>query len=107
MRRHALGGKPLGGEPIFPHDPMFQAGQGVTAESLYVNQKISDMVAKSEMEQVDYRVGRDRNVFFSPVKNYFGRAFHVLTINIAVLGGICVIFLLLLWWSLWRQSKKI
>ncbi|MBS0659009.1 MAG: ATP-binding cassette domain-containing protein [Verrucomicrobia bacterium] len=106
-RIDALGGKPLGGEPIFPHDPMFQAGQGVTAESLYVNQKISDMVAKSEMEQVDYRVGRDRNVFFSPVKNYFGRAFHVLTINIAVLGGICVIFLLLLWWSLWRQSKKI
>ena len=65
------------------------------------------MVAKSEMEQVDYRVGRDRNVFFSPIKNYFGRPWHVLTINTSVLLGICVLFLALLWVSLWRQARKI
>jgi ABC-type multidrug transport system ATPase subunit len=49
-------------------------GSGVTAEQLYVNQKITDLVAKAETEQADYRrvdaLGRPKpiNVFFGPEK---------------------------------------
>ena len=36
----------------------------VTAETLYVNQKISDLISNAEMEQSDYRRGGSPNVFF-------------------------------------------
>lgn len=61
----------------------------VTAEQLYVNQKVNDLVSKAEMEQLDYRldqgVKRHLNVFFGPIKEYFGVRFSVLTFNAAVL----------------------
>jgi len=41
---------------------------GVTAERLYSNQKVGDLVAKAETEQSDYRRGRIINVFFGPKK---------------------------------------
>ncbi len=41
---------------------------GLTAERLYVNQKVSDLVAKAETEQSDYRRQQAINVFFSPEK---------------------------------------
>jgi ABC-type multidrug transport system ATPase subunit len=43
---------------------------GVTAERLYTNQKVTDLVAKAETEQNDYRRLRAINVFFSPEKRY-------------------------------------
>jgi hypothetical protein len=43
---------------------------GVTAERLYTNQKITDLVAKAETEQSDYRRQMPVNVFFSPEKHY-------------------------------------
>ncbi|RYD84457.1 MAG: ABC transporter permease [Verrucomicrobiaceae bacterium] len=43
---------------------------GVTAERLYTNQKITDLVAKAETEQSDYRRQVPVNVFFSPMKHY-------------------------------------
>jgi ABC-type multidrug transport system ATPase subunit len=43
---------------------------GLTAERLYVNQKVSDLVAKAETEQSDYRRQRTINVFFSPEKHH-------------------------------------
>jgi hypothetical protein len=47
---------------------------GVTAERLYSNQKVNDLVTKAETEQNDYRRGRPVNVFFGPVKTHiFGR----------------------------------
>ncbi len=48
---------------------------GVTAEQLYTNQKITDMVSKAETEQNDYRRNIKINTFFSPDKHhlYFGR----------------------------------
>ncbi len=101
-----LAGKPLNGQPVFPPDPAFKVGEGITAESLYVNQKISDMVSKAEMEQVDYRSERDRNVFFSPVKFIFGRPVHVMAVNAAVLLGITLSALVLLFFTLWRQLRK-
>jgi ABC-type multidrug transport system ATPase subunit len=46
---------------------------GVSAERLYSNQKVGDLVAKAETEQNDYRRGVRPNVFFGPIKtHYFG-----------------------------------
>lgn len=47
---------------------------GTTAERLYINQKVSDLVAKAEMEQNDRRRRTPVNVFFSPEKYY-----HIMT----------------------------
>lgn len=63
---------------------------GVTAEQLYVNQKVTDLVAKAEMEQLDYRrdaTGKGHlNVFFGPVKQYFGIRANVIVFNTGVLA---------------------
>jgi len=63
------------------------AGSGVTAEQLYVNQKVTDLISKAEMEQSDYRESRHLNVFFGPVKEYFGLRAGMLVFNSAVLIG--------------------
>ena len=57
----------------------------ITAEQLYTNQKIIDLVSKAEMEQADYRDKQHPNVFFGPVKYYYGITFDILTFNIGVL----------------------
>ncbi|MDX2081648.1 MAG: ATP-binding cassette domain-containing protein [Terrimicrobiaceae bacterium] len=61
------------------------AGHGVTAEQLYVNQKVTDLISKAEMEQSDYRENRHLNVFFGPIKEYFGIRAGVLWFNASVL----------------------
>jgi ABC-type multidrug transport system ATPase subunit len=78
---------------------------GITAERLYVNQKISDLVAKAETEQSDYRRSKSINVFFGPDK-YLGR-FHttVLVFNSIVLLGFAAIALGLLHLALRRQLR--
>lgn len=43
---------------------------GVTADRLYTNQKVADLVAKAETEQSDYRRSEAVNVFFSPEKQF-------------------------------------
>jgi ABC-type multidrug transport system ATPase subunit/ABC-type transport system involved in cytochrome c biogenesis permease component len=60
--------------------------RSVTAEQLYVNQKVTDLISKAEMEQSDYRENRHFNVFFGPVKEYLGIRAGVLWVNTAVLG---------------------
>ena len=62
--------------------------RGVTAEQVYVNQKITDLVSKAEMEQSDYRNdlgSQSLNVFFGPVKTYFGFRVGLLWFNSGVL----------------------
>ncbi len=76
-----------------------------TAEQLYLNQKISDLVANAEMEQNDYRRGSKPNVFFGASKRYFGFKVSVLAFNTAVLIGSTVGLLGLLHWILRRQLK--
>ena len=49
----------------------------ITAEQLYVNQKISDLIANAEMEQNDYRRGGKPNVFFGAAKALFRRTAKV------------------------------
>ncbi len=44
---------------------------GITAERLYSNQKVGDLVTKAETEQNDYRRGRSVNVFFGPLKTHY------------------------------------
>jgi len=74
-----------------PYDPeRLRAVSGpVSAEQLYVNQKVTDLVSKAEMEQLDYRLDASRNkhlnVFFGPRKEYFGVRASVLTFNVGVL----------------------
>ena len=50
----------------------------MTADALYVNQKISDLVSKAETEQLDYRRTdqtthkmKPINVFFGPLKYFY------------------------------------
>lgn len=74
----------INGEPFKPS--RFESlGSGVTAEQLYVNQKITDLVSKAEMEQSDYREDRHLNVFFGPLKEYLGIRAGILWFNSAVL----------------------
>lgn len=74
-----------------PFDPKkFRTrSRGVTAEQVFVNQKVTDLVSKAEMEQSDYRndiTGRRHlNVFFGPTKEYLGLRFGILWFNTGVL----------------------
>jgi ABC-type multidrug transport system permease subunit len=77
----------------------------VTADQLYVNQKISDLISNAEMEQNDYRRGGKPNVFFGLEKRYFGIKFDVFTFNTAVLIGSTLALLGLLHWILRRQLQ--
>lgn len=84
---------------------------GVTAERLYVNQKITDLVSKAEGEQMDYRRGKPGQepfitVFFGPQKVYFERHVSVFVINTLVLIGFAAISLGVLHWSLRRQLSN-
>jgi hypothetical protein len=81
----------IDGGPYNPKEIGSHSGP-VTAEQLYVNTKVSDLVSKAEMEQEDYRLGARTdgsrmhlNVFFGPVKEYFGIRMSVLTFNTSVL----------------------
>jgi ABC transport system ATP-binding/permease protein len=90
---------------------------GVTAERLYSNQKVGDLVAKAETEQSDYRRGRILNVFFGPKKMHFigsedwaWSTRHPIIINVylrnsLVLLGSTFVCLVALWLILKRQLR--
>jgi len=77
----------------------------VTAEQLYVNQKISDLVSNAEMEQSDYRRGGKLNVFFGEEKRYFGFVVDLFVFNTIVLIGSTLGLLGILHWILRRQLE--
>ena len=86
--------------------PLFKDAVGpVTADQLYVNQKISDLISNAEMEQNDYRRGGKPNVFFGLEKRYFEIRFDVFAFNTAVLVGSTLVLLGLLHWILRRQLQ--
>lgn len=75
-------------------------GSGVTAEQVFINQKVTDLVSKAEMEQLDYRESELINVFFGPEKLYFGIRASVLVFNTWVLvlstaGGLITLYFIL------------
>jgi ABC-type multidrug transport system ATPase subunit len=86
---------------------------GVTAERIYSNQKVGDLVTKAETEQNDYRRGRPVNVFFGPIKtHYFGPvswgwkvAMSVYVRNTLVLMASTLACLALLYLILKRQLR--
>ena len=58
-----------------------------TAEQLYVNQKVSDLISNAEMEQSDYRRSGKLNVFFGEEKRYLWMKVNVFVFNTIVLIG--------------------
>jgi hypothetical protein len=95
----------LSGKKTFRREAFRNANGPITAEQLYVNQKVSDLISNAEMEQNDYRRGGKPNVFFGEQKRYFGTAFSVFTYNTAVLIGSSLLLLGLLLWILRRQLE--
>ncbi|GAB4181776.1 MAG: hypothetical protein Fur0032_22900 [Terrimicrobiaceae bacterium] len=100
----ALVDRVIAGAPLVRED-FRRAGSGVTAEQLYVNQKVTDLVSKAEMEQSDYRESRHLNVFFGPVKEYLGIRAGLIPFNAAVLIGSSLGAFFLLYLILRRQIR--
>ena len=85
---------------------VFKEAKGpVTAEQVYVNQKVSDLISNAEMEQSDYRRGSRPNVFFGAEKRYLGVKISVFLFNTIVLVGSTLGLLGLLFWILRRQLE--
>jgi len=85
---------------------LFQNANGpVTAEQIYVNQKVSDLISNAEMEQSDYRRGNRPNVFFGAQKTYFGIKIGAFVFNTTVLIGSTLGLLALLHWILRKQLE--
>jgi len=85
---------------------LFKNAKGpVTADQLYVNQKVSDLISRAEMEQTDYRRGSKPNVFFGLEKRYFGIAFGVFTFDTVVLFASIIVLLVLLHFILRKQLE--
>jgi len=93
----------LDGRQSFDRTQFKDANGPVTAETLYLNQKVSDLISNAEMEQSDYRRGGKPNVFFGQYKRYFGMQVDVFIFNTLVLIGSTLGLLGLLHWILRRQ----
>jgi hypothetical protein len=101
----ALIDRVLSGESTFQRAAFKRANGPITAEQLYLNQKISDLIGNAEMEQSDYRRGGKPNVFFGAQKRYFGAQVSVFVFNTLVLVGSSLGLLWLLHLILRRQLE--
>jgi hypothetical protein len=88
-----------------PFDADLFAGGPVTAEQLYVNQKISDLINNAETEQKDYRRDSKLNVFFGEEKRCLGLKVNVFVFNTIVLIASTLGLLGILHWILRRQLE--
>ena len=95
----------IAGKQKFDGSLVRDAKGPITAEQLYVNQKVSDLISKAEMEQNDYRRGKKPNVFFGLQKRYFGFKFGVFTFDTSVLIASMLGLLVLLHWILRKQLE--
>jgi hypothetical protein len=93
----------------FDPAPLISQDDRVTVEQIYVNQKVTDLVSKAEMEQYDYRLGdgskRHLNVFFGPVKEYFGIRASVLVFNVGVMVVFTLVGFIALYYILRHQIR--
>ena len=89
----------------FHREELLSHQQGVTAEQLYTNQKVLDLVTKAEMTEYDYRDTEHPNVFFGPVKHYFGIDFPLLWFNTGVMILTSLMMFILLFVILKRQIR--
>ena len=95
----------IAGKQRFDRSLFKDANGPIAAEQIYVNQKVSDLISKGEMEQNDYRRGKKPNVFFGLQKRYFGMTFGVFTFNTLVLIVSTLGLLVLLHWILRKQLE--
>ena len=95
----------LDGKRHFDHALFKDAKGPVTADQIYVNQKVSDLISNAEMEQSDYRRGSRPNVFFGAEKRYLGVKIDIFIFNTLVLVGSTLGLLGLLHWILRRQLE--
>jgi len=95
----------IAGKQRFDRSLFKNAKEPVTADQLYVNQKVADLISRAEMEQNDYRRGTKPNVFFGLEKRYFGMKFGVFTFDTAVLVVSMVGLLVMLHWILRKQLE--
>jgi ABC transport system ATP-binding/permease protein len=95
----------LDGKKPFARSLFKEATGPITADQLYVNQKVSDLISNAEMEQSDYRRGSRPNVFFGAEKRYIGMKANVFAWNTMVLVGSSLGLLGLLHWILRRQLE--
>jgi len=103
-RRLALIDEVLAGAPL-DRRRLVSGERGVSVEQIYINQKVTDLVSKAEMEQSDYRETNHINVFFGPQKEYFGIKAGVLTVNTVVLLGSTLLMFFALYLILRRQMR--
>ncbi len=97
--------KVLDGKQPFNRALFENATGPITADQMYVNQKVSDLFSNAEMEQNDYRRGNKPNVFFGAQKRYLGIKVDILVFNTFVLIASTVALLGLLHWILRRQLE--
>lgn len=95
----------LAGAPL-NRDLLTSPSSDVSAEQLYINQKVVDLVSKAEMEQSDYREARHLNVFFGPKKEYFGVRSGLLGFNAGVLISSSTLLMFLLYMILRLQLRS-
>ena len=95
----------IAGKQRFDGSLLKDARGPIAAEQLYVNQKVSDLISKAEMEQNDYRRGKKPNVFFGLQKRYFGQKIGVFTFDTSVLIASMLGLLVLLHWILRKQLE--
>src|ERR687891_15717 len=95
----------LAGKQKFDRSLFRNANGPVTAEQIYVNQKVSDLISNAEMEQSDYRRGNRPNVFFGAQKRYLGIKVGAFTFNTTVLVVSTLGLLALLHWILRKQLE--
>ena len=88
----------------------------VSAESVFENQKIRDLVSKAEMERRDFRRKTEPNVFFGSDKRYTLKIFKWTLIDLKTdtlsLNGTMIILwvllpLMILWLVLRRQLRRV
>lgn len=76
----------------------------ITAEELFQNKKVTDMLTDAQMKQRDY-TAKTRNVFFAPDKSYLGVTVSVFVFNSLVINAFTGFFLVLLLGRLHKQLK--
>ena len=95
----------ISGKKPFQRENFKDASGPVTADQLYINQKVSDLISNAEMEQSDYRRGERPNVFFGAEKRYLRAKIGVFAFNTSVLITSTLALLGLLHWILRRQLE--
>jgi len=82
--------------------------QSISAEEVYQNKKISDLVHKAEFERTDVRnKGAKPNVFFGKRKSYLGGEHNTMAADAMVMLIFIIAPLLMLYFSLRRQLRRV